>query len=82
MSVVKWIGFCTFLPPLPKEDRTYVFTPVCLSVCLFVFSGPSACEQDISKSCGRIWTKLDVNVVCGTRTNCLDFDEDLDPDPD
>ena len=34
---------------------------VCLFVCLFV------CVQDISKCCGRIWTKLGGYVGCVTR---------------
>ena len=36
-----------FLPLPPKVDGGYVFSPVCLSVCLFAFL--SACEQDVSK---------------------------------
>ena len=38
----------SFLPPPLNRDEGYVFTPVCLFVC----------EQDISKSCGRIRTKF------------------------
>ena len=41
----------------------------------------SVCEHDISKSCGRIRTKLGGQVVCVTRKNLFDFGEDPDPDP-
>ena len=47
-----------------------------LSVC------SSVCEQDISKSCGRIWTKLCGQVVCVGRTNRFDSGEDPNPDLD
>ena len=45
-----------------------------LSVCL------SVCEQDISKSCGRIQTKLGGQVGCLTMMNQFNFGEDPDPD--
>ena len=67
---------CKQLPLPPKVDGGNVFTQVCLSVCL------SVCEQGISRSYGRIWTKLGGQVGCGTRPNCLDFGEDLDADLD
>ena len=47
-----------------------------------MFSPPSVCEQDISKSCRRIWTQFGGQVGCVTRMNCLDFGEDQDPDLD
>ena len=47
-----------------------------LSVCLFV------CEQDISKSYGRIGTKSSKQFGCVTKTNLFDFGEDPDSDPD
>ena len=60
------------LPQSPKVGGGCVFTRV--SVFLSV--------PDISKSCGRIQTKLGGQVGCVTRTNRLDFGEDLDLDPD
>ena len=57
---------------LPKGDGGYVFTPVCLFVC----------EQDISKSCRRIRTKLGGRVGYVTRNNLFDFGGDPIPDPD
>ena len=53
-----------------KMDRGYIFTPVCFSLC----------EHDISRSYGRIRTKLGGQLWCVTRTHLLDFVEDLDPD--
>ena len=47
-----------------------------LVVCLFVF------EQNISKSCGRIWTKFGGELGYVTRMKWLDFGEDLNPDLD
>ena len=60
----------TVLPPPPKVDGRYVFAPICLV---------SVCEQDISKSCGRIRTTLAGKVGHVTRMNRFDFQ---DPDPD
>ena len=51
-----------------KMDRGYIFTPVCFSLC----------EHDISRSYGRIRTKLGGQLWCVTRTHLLDFVEDLD----
>ena len=46
---------------------------VCLVVCLFV--------SRISQKCYEwIRSKLGVQVGCATKTNWLDFGEDLDPD--
>ena len=42
----------------------------------------SVFEEDISKSCERIRMKLGGQVGCVAWTNCLDFGEDLNPDPD
>ena len=50
-----------------------VFHP-CLFVCLFT------CEQDTSKRCGHIRTKLDGQIGCVTRKNLFNFGEDLNPD--
>ena len=49
-----------------------MFSP--LSVCLFV------CKQNISKSCGRIWTKFGEELGYVTPTKRLDFGEDPDLD--
>ena len=43
-----------------------------LSVCLFV------CEQDNSKTYGRILIKFSGYVQNGNRKKCLDFGSDLD----
>ena len=50
----------------------YVFGRVCLSV------RPSVCEQNNSKSKGRIWMKFSGNVQHGKRKNWFDFG--VDPD--
>ena len=57
-------------------DGVYVFTPVDLSVSLFV------CEENISKSCGRNWTKFWGALGYVTRTKWFGFGEDPNPDPD
>ena len=56
------------LPPPPKVKEV-MFSPVCLFVCV----------QDISKGYGWIQMKFCGQVGCVTRTNRLDFGEDLDP---
>ena len=43
-----------------------------------VFPPPSVCEQDISKSCGWVKTKLGGQVGSVARTSRFDFGEDLD----
>ena len=48
----------------------------CLSVCLFVF------KQDISKSCAQIQPKFGGELGYVTRSKCLDFGEDPNPDLD
>ena len=61
------VSFKSSLPP-PKVEGGYVFTHQLV------------CEQDISKSYGRMWTKIDEQVGCVPRANRLDLGEDLDPD--
>ena len=47
-----------------------MFSPICLSVCLF------ACEQELSKGDGRILAKLGGQVRCVARKNGFDFGPD------
>ena len=56
--------------------RKYSFVPKRPQVCLF------ACEQNNSKSCGRIWTKFCGELGYVTRTTLLDFSEDPNLDLD
>ena len=57
------------------EHQHYIYLHhPCLSVCLF------GCEQDISKGCGQILTKLGGQVGFVSRTNQFDVVEDPDPD--
>ena len=46
-----------------------------------LFFCPHVCEQDISKSCGWISTKLGGQVGCVTRTNLIYVGEDPDTNP-
>ena len=62
------------LPP-PQKVKEVMISP--LPVCLFVYF----CIGYLKK----LWTDPDeilwTGWVCVTRTNCLDFGEDPDPDP-
>jgi len=58
------------------EEGCYVFTSVCLSVCLFV------CPSDNWKSCERILTKFLAGVGHDPGTKRLNFGDDPDHRPD
>jgi len=60
-----------YLLPLPPKVKEVMFSPLCLFVCV----------QDISKSWGRIQTKLSGQVGWVTTTNLFDFGEDPNLDP-
>ena len=72
------LSFCDLKKPLvtsaTESGRRLCFHP--MSVCLF----GSVCEQDISKGNRRIQMKLGGEVARVTRTKCLNFGEDPDPD--
>ena len=66
-----FLSFNCSITSTTEGGRRLRFHPfVCLAVC----------EQDISKSQGRIWTKLEGQVGFVTRINWFDFGEHLDQD--
>ena len=71
-QVTAMIDWLIYLFITSAEEGGYVFSSVCLSVCLYV------CPSDYSQTCERILTKFFGGVGHGARTKWYNFGGDPD----